>query len=85
MNVVMLGEKQTYDILAVNAFNSDRKRMSILLKEKNSGDFFLMCKGIYVYIYIHIYPSIYACLYLYIYVYIYKYLHIYNVLFVLNV
>mmetsp|Transcript_15593 Transcript_15593/g.14932 ORF Transcript_15593/g.14932 Transcript_15593/m.14932 type:complete len:1139 (-) Transcript_15593:763-4179(-) len=45
MNVVMLGEKQTYDILAVNAFNSDRKRMSILLKEKNTGEFFLMCKG----------------------------------------
>jgi hypothetical protein len=71
MNVVMLGEKQTYDILAVNAFNSDRKRMSILLKEKNSGDFFLMCKGIYVYIYIYIYISIYICMSISIYICVY--------------
>ena len=45
MQVTMLGEKQTYEILAVNAFNSDRKRMSILLKDKSSNDYFLMCKG----------------------------------------
>lgn len=45
MNVTMLGEAQCYDILAVNAFNSDRKRMSILLKHKESGEYYLMCKG----------------------------------------
>lgn len=45
MQVLMLGERQTYEILAVNAFNSDRKRMSILLKDKSSNDYFLMCKG----------------------------------------
>ena len=45
MNVTMLGEAQTYEILAVNAFNSDRKRMSILLKDKASGEYYLMCKG----------------------------------------
>jgi phospholipid-translocating P-type ATPase (flippase) len=45
MQVIMLGERQTYEILAVNAFNSDRKRMSILLKDKSSNEYFLMCKG----------------------------------------
>lgn len=45
MNVTMLSEAQTYEILAVNAFNSDRKRMSILLKDKSSGEYYLMCKG----------------------------------------
>ena len=45
MNVTMLNEAQTYEILAVNAFNSDRKRMSILLKDKASDEYYLMCKG----------------------------------------
>lgn len=45
MSVLMLGENQSYDILAVNAFNSDRKRMSILVKEKSTGQYYLMCKG----------------------------------------
>ena len=45
MMVEMLGEKQAYEILAVNAFNSDRKRMSILIREKASGEYYIMCKG----------------------------------------
>lgn len=45
MTVTMLGERQTYEILAVNAFNSDRKRMSILLRDKSSNEYYLMCKG----------------------------------------
>ena len=34
MTVTILGESVTYDILATNAFNSDRKRMSMLLRRK---------------------------------------------------
>lgn len=45
MNVTMQGEAQCYEILAVNAFNSDRKRMSVLLRDKDSGEYYLMCKG----------------------------------------
>lgn len=45
MTVTMLVERRTYEILAVNAFNSDRKRMSILLRDKSSNEYFLMCKG----------------------------------------
>ena len=45
MICTMLGNKQTYDIIAVNAFNSKRKRMSVLLREHSSGLFILMCKG----------------------------------------
>lgn len=45
ITVTMLGERQTYEILAVNAFNSDRKRMSILLRDKSSNQYYLICKG----------------------------------------
>ena len=38
-------EKKEYEILAVNAFNSDRKRMSILVRDPRSGDNYLYCKG----------------------------------------
>jgi phospholipid-translocating P-type ATPase (flippase) len=45
MTVEILGKIVSYEILAVNAFNSDRKRMSILLKDNENGEYFLMCKG----------------------------------------
>jgi phospholipid-transporting ATPase len=41
----IIGERQRFDILAVNAFNSRRKRMSVLLKDPQTGLFVLMCKG----------------------------------------
>ncbi len=40
----MFGEEQKYKVLAVNAFNSERKRMSVILKN-NKGEYFMMCKG----------------------------------------
>ena len=41
----MMGKRQHYDVLAVNQFNSDRKRMSILIKDSTTGQYILMCKG----------------------------------------
>jgi phospholipid-translocating P-type ATPase (flippase) len=41
----MMGKQQHYDVLAVNQFNSDRKRMSILIKDSTTGQYVLMCKG----------------------------------------
>ena len=45
MVVEMMGKRQNYNVLAVNQFNSDRKRMSILLKDTKTGEYVLMCKG----------------------------------------
>ena len=45
MVVDMLGERENYEVLAVNAFNADRKRMSILLKNVKTSEYVLMCKG----------------------------------------
>lgn len=45
MEVDMMGKEDMYDVLAVNAFNADRKRMSILLRHKRSNKYTLMCKG----------------------------------------
>eukprot|EP01034_Spumella_vulgaris_P000526 gene526-702_t len=45
MNVEVLGEKKTYEVLAVNPFNADRKRMSILVKDVTTNQYFVMCKG----------------------------------------
>jgi phospholipid-transporting ATPase len=45
MLVDMMGQIENYDVLAVNAFNSDRKRMSILLRQKNTNMYKLLCKG----------------------------------------
>lgn len=45
MEVDMMGQEDAYDVLAVNAFNADRKRMSILLRHKKSNSYTLMCKG----------------------------------------
>lgn len=44
MKTSLFGEDVTYQVLAVNAFNSERKRMSVILKS-NKGEYFMMCKG----------------------------------------
>ena len=44
MQCEMFGEGQDYKVLAINAFNSERKRMSVILKN-NKGEYFMMCKG----------------------------------------
>lgn len=45
MSVEMVGDRQEFDILAVNPFNSDRKRMSILVKDHRTEEYIVMCKG----------------------------------------
>lgn len=45
MEVAIFGERSTYEVLAVNPFNADRKRMSVLLLEVKTGKYFVMCKG----------------------------------------
>lgn len=45
MKVNFFGEKKSYEILAVNAFNADRKRMSILVKDLKAEEYVLLCKG----------------------------------------
>ena len=45
LHLNMTGKESSWIILAVNAFNSDRKRMSILLQEKTTKEYVLMCKG----------------------------------------
>lgn len=39
------GREQEYEVLAVLEFNSDRKRMSVIVKETSSGKILLLCKG----------------------------------------
>jgi magnesium-transporting ATPase (P-type) len=39
------GEKKIYDVLAVNAFNSDRKRSSLMLYDPTEDLYLLVCKG----------------------------------------
>lgn len=45
LTISMQGKKKTFDVLAVNAFNSDRKRMSLLVRDVASNDYYCMCKG----------------------------------------
>mmetsp|Transcript_2919 Transcript_2919/g.4430 ORF Transcript_2919/g.4430 Transcript_2919/m.4430 type:complete len:1092 (+) Transcript_2919:145-3420(+) len=45
MVVELIGMKKTFDVLAVNAFNSDRKRMSVLIRDIETGQHYMMCKG----------------------------------------
>jgi magnesium-transporting ATPase (P-type) len=45
MCVELMGQEINYDIRAVNAFNADRKRMSVLLYDSANDKFTLMCKG----------------------------------------
>lgn len=37
--------RRKFDILAINSFNADRKRMSVLLKDNSSGEYIIFCKG----------------------------------------
>ena len=45
MTICICGETTDFEILLVNAFTSDRKRMSILVKEVKTGKYLLLCKG----------------------------------------
>eukprot|EP01038_Epipyxis_sp_PR26KG_P008011 gene8011-10857_t len=45
MNVLLYGQKKVYEIMAVNPFNSDRKRMSVLMKDPSDNTYWVMCKG----------------------------------------
>jgi phospholipid-transporting ATPase len=45
VTVSVVGARRTYEILAVNAFNSDRKRMSVLVRDTEVGEHYLFCKG----------------------------------------
>jgi phospholipid-transporting ATPase len=45
MTVDVLGKAVMWDVLAVNTFTADRKRMSLVVKERETGDHYLMCKG----------------------------------------
>lgn len=45
MHVGIFGERKVYEVLAVNPFNSDRKRMSVLMRDVQGGTYWIMCKG----------------------------------------
>lgn len=45
MIVNLVGVETTFDILAVNAFNADRKRMSILVRNQSTNEYLVLCKG----------------------------------------
>eukprot|EP01036_Dinobryon_divergens_P034672 gene34672-44837_t len=45
MNVILCDQPKSYEVLVVNAFNSDRKRMSILIRDTSTGEYMVMCKG----------------------------------------
>jgi phospholipid-translocating ATPase len=45
MIVELFGERITYEVLATNPFNADRKRMSVLIRDPNTQKYYVMCKG----------------------------------------
>ena len=45
MSVAICGDTADYEILAVNEFTSDRKRMSLLIRNEKTGEHLLVCKG----------------------------------------
>ncbi|NWJ01477.1 AT8B1 ATPase, partial [Crypturellus undulatus] len=51
-----LGVERTYDVLALLDFNSDRKRMSVIVRE-SEGNIRLYCKGADTVIYERLHPS----------------------------
>ncbi|KAJ7420092.1 Phospholipid-transporting ATPase IC [Pitangus sulphuratus] len=51
-----MGAQRTYDVLAILDFNSDRKRMSVIVREA-SGNIRLYCKGADTVIYERLHPS----------------------------
>ncbi|NWX31760.1 AT8B1 ATPase, partial [Notiomystis cincta] len=51
-----MGVERTYDVLAILDFNSDRKRMSVIVRE-SSGNIRLYCKGADTVIYERLHPK----------------------------
>ncbi|KAF4792715.1 ATPase phospholipid transporting 8B1 [Turdus rufiventris] len=51
-----MGVERTYDVLAILDFNSDRKRMSVIVRE-SGGNIKLYCKGADTVIYQRLHPS----------------------------
>ena len=45
MKMTIQGAPHTFMIHAVNPFNADRKRMSLLLSDKSTGKYIVVCKG----------------------------------------
>lgn len=45
MSVQIMSRAHTYTILAVNVFNSERKRMSVLLRDTETDEYLVVCKG----------------------------------------
>ena len=46
VDVEIMGQgRLTFEQLAVNAFDADRKRMSVLMQSQETGEYFLFCKG----------------------------------------
>jgi phospholipid-transporting ATPase len=39
------GKTRNFEILAVNSFNADRKRMSVLVQDTSCSEYFIFCKG----------------------------------------
>ncbi len=45
IDITVDGTARQYEVLATNAFNADRKRMSVLLRNVANGSYSLVCKG----------------------------------------
>ncbi|KAL7668534.1 hypothetical protein ACOME3_009232 [Neoechinorhynchus agilis] len=45
INVNILGKEVTFDVLNILDFNNERKRMSIIVRQRDSSQVFLYCKG----------------------------------------
>ncbi len=45
MIITQFGIQSTYEVLAVNPFNADRKRMSVLIRDNKEDKYYVMCKG----------------------------------------
>ena len=45
MTIEVQGVLEVYDIIKVHEFTSDRKMMSIIVKERATGDVRVFCKG----------------------------------------
>ena len=45
MSVTLVGQKIDFEIVAVNHFTSSRKRMSVLIREKSTGQYYVVAKG----------------------------------------
>lgn len=45
MIVNLFGQRRVYEALAVNPFNADRKRMSILVRNTETDEYMVLCKG----------------------------------------